>query len=444
MIAKTNSSKSQLWALAAVLVFAIAFGGGGSKYGMANMLVQLAALAALAFNREAFFEFWKSAPFALKSLVGLSILLPALYLIPLPQSVWSALPGRELMVQSYELIGREGWASASVEPVRTLLALTALIVPLALLTIGWSASRERLVQVGWIAVALGLINMLIGIPQVLTNSEVGVLYPENPMPGVLFGTFANRNSTGLFLVGTLALAALLPALPQFRRQELLVRTGACVLLLVAILLTRSRTALVLALLPLGLVGLRVLLSRTDQGKSGLWVALGGMALIAGTGAVVAVAAPGRVGEVLERFDDADTDARAYIWEDAAYSADRFWPLGSGTGTFDDVFHLDESLENLTPRRAGRAHNDYLEVAIEAGIPGLTLVAAWILLLAWLAWRARRSSDRWVAWSGAAALLAIALQSITDYPLRNLSLLGFAGFALLILVRFGTSAREDRP
>lgn len=444
MNAKSNSSKSQLWALAAVLVFAIAFGGGGSKYGMANMLVQLAALAALAFNREAFFEFWKSAPFALKALTGLSILLPALYLVPLPQSVWSTLPGRDLMAQSYELVGREGWASASVEPLRTLLALTALIVPLALLTIGWSASRERLVQVGWIAVALGLVNMLIGIPQVLTNSEVGVLYPENPMPGVLFGTFANRNSTGLFLVGTLALAALLPALPQFRRQELLVRAGACALLLVAIMLTRSRTALVLALLPLGLVGLRVLLARTTQGKSGLWVALGGIALIAGTGAIVAVAAPGRVGAVLERFDDADTDARAYIWEDAVYSVDRFWPLGSGTGTFDDVFQLDESLENLTLRRAGRAHNDYLEVAIEAGIPGLTLVAAWILLLGWLAWRARRSSDRWVAWSGGAALLAIALQSITDYPLRNLSLLGFAGFALLILVRFGSSAREDRP
>ena len=444
MNAKSNSSKSQLWALAAVLVFAIAFGGGGSKYGMANMLVQLAALAALAFNREAFFEFWKSAPFALKALTGLSILLPALYLVPLPQSVWSTLPGRDLMAQSYELVGREGWASASVEPVRTLLALTALIVPLALLTIGWNASRERLVQVGWIAVALGLVNMLIGIPQVLTNSEVGVLYPENPMPGVLFGTFANRNSTGLFLVGTLALAALLPALPQFRKQELLVRAGACALLLVAIMLTRSRTALVLALLPLGLVGLRVLIARTTQGKSGLWVALGGIALIAGTGAIVAVAAPGRVGAVLERFDDADTDARAYIWEDAVYSVDRFWPLGSGTGTFDDVFQLDESLENLTLRRAGRAHNDYLEVAIEAGIPGLTLVAAWILLLAWLAWRARRSSDRWVAWSGGAALLAIALQSITDYPLRNLSLLGFAGFALLILVRFGSSAREDRP
>ncbi|MAY20104.1 MAG: hypothetical protein CL955_05755 [Erythrobacteraceae bacterium] len=444
MNAKSNSSKSQLWALAAVLVFAIAFGGGGSKYGMANMLVQLAALAALAFNREAFFEFWKSAPFALKALTGLSILLPALYLVPLPQSVWSTLPGRDLMAKSYELVGREGWASASVEPVRTLLALTALIVPLALLTIGWSASRERLVQVGWIAVALGLVNMLIGIPQVLTNSEVGVLYPENPMPGVLFGTFANRNSTGLFLVGTLALAALLPALPQFRRQELLVRAGACTLLLVAIMLTRSRTALVLAMLPLGLVGLRVLLARTTQGKSGLWVALGGIALIAGTGAIVAVAAPGRVGAVLERFDDADTDARAYIWEDAVYSVDRFWPLGSGTGTFDDVFQLDESLENLTLRRAGRAHNDYLEVAIEAGIPGLTLVAAWILLLGWLAWRARRSSDRWVAWSGGAALLAIALQSITDYPLRNLSLLGFAGFALLILVRFGSSAREDRP
>ena len=228
MIKHNANAKSLFWALAAIVVAAILFGGGGSKYGMANLLVQLTALAALAFHREAFLTFWKTAPLALRSLVAITILLPLAYIVPLPENLWSALPGRDLVVQSRELIGANGdasnWASASVEPVRTLLAATALITPLAVLAIGWSAPRDRLITIGWIAVALGLANLLLGVPQVLSNSEVGVLYPENPMPGVLFGTFANRNSTGLFLVGTLALTALLPAPAQFGRSARPIRS----------------------------------------------------------------------------------------------------------------------------------------------------------------------------------------------------------------------------
>ena len=167
-------------------------------------------------------------------------------------------------------------------------------------------------------------------------------------------------------------------------------------------------------------------------------------LVIGAVATLGIAAPGRVGDVIERFDGEGEDARAYIWEDAVYSVDRFWPVGAGTGTFDDVFQIDESLENLTPRTAGRAHNDYLEVAIEAGVPGLALIATWLMLLSWLAWKARRSRDRWIAWSGGVVLLAIALQSVTDYPLRNQSVLAFAAFALVLLARFGKSPEETRP
>ncbi|MCM0000318.1 MAG: hypothetical protein NBV68_13110, partial [Erythrobacter sp.] len=93
-----------------------------------------------------------------------------------------------------------------------------------------------------------------------------------------------------------------------------------------------------------------------------------------------------------------------------------------------------SLENLTLRRPGRVHNDYIELAIEAGAPGLALLAAWVVLLAWLTWRARGSAMRWVGWAGSAFILAIALQSITDYPLRIQTILAFAGFALLLLSR----------
>ncbi|AWW72922.1 hypothetical protein CD351_00605 [Erythrobacter sp. KY5] len=443
MTNQTIAERKLFWAGLAILVAAFAFGGGGSKYGSANLIVQLVALVALSFHRAAFFEFWRSAPLALKALIGLTFLLPILHIVPLPPSVWNAFPGRLLMVQALELVDANDWATLSVDPIRTLLALSAVIAPLALLTIGWSAPRDRLITLGWCAVAIGLVNFGLGIPQVLSNSDVGVLYPENPMPGVLFGTFANRNSTGVFLVGALALAALLPMPARFQQLGVWARPAICLLLLLAILLTRSRTAIVLAAIPMGLVAMRFLFARlgsTASVRAG-WLAIVPVVLVIGALGTLAITSPGRVAEVVDRFEGSGTDARAFIWEDAAYSAERYFPVGSGMGTFDDVFQIDESLENMTLRRAGRAHNDYLEIAIEAGLPGLILTAAWLGLLAWLAWRARKAHDRWIAWSGGAFLLAAALQSITDYPLRNQSLLVFGAFALVLLVRFGTDEAE---
>ena len=85
----------------------------------------------------------------------------------------------------------------------------------------------------------------------------------------------------------------------------------------------------------------------------------------------------------DRFAGSTEDARLYLWDDAVYAAERYFPVGSGMGTFDDVFQIDESLENMSVKRAGRAHNDYLEVAIEAGLPGIILIGAWLALLVWL-------------------------------------------------------------
>lgn len=260
------------------------------------------------------------------------------------------------------------------------------------------------------------------------------------MPGVLFGTFANRNSTGLFLVAALALAALLPTPPKVGQAGLALRIVTCALLVLAIVLTRSRTALVLAAIPLGLAALKFVLTQfkgraASVNNRGLLMVIPAILVVAIVGILLALS-PGRFGDVIDRFGSEAEDSRVYIWEDGAYAAGRYWPVGSGMGTFDDVFQIDESLENMTVRRAGRAHNDYLEVAIEAGLPGLALVAGWLALLLWLSWRARRAPDRWIAWSGAAILLAIALQSITDYPLRNQTILALGSYALIILTRFG--------
>jgi O-antigen ligase len=162
-----------------------------------------------------------------------------------------------------------------------------------------------------------------------------------------------------------------------------------------------------------------------------------MASLAALGTV----APGRLAQTLERFESVGEDSRRFFWEDASHSAARYWPVGAGMGTFDEVSGVDESLENLSPRRAGRAHNDFIEVAIEAGIVGVILVVIWIAMIASLAWRARVSSWRWPAWGAAGFLLAIALQSITDYPLRNQTILATASFALLFLTRIAVDRGE---
>ncbi len=432
-------------AVALILLIAFACGGGGGRYGLANLAVQLTAITALALHRQGAQRFAYESPRAVLLLICAALMLPLLQLIPLPVTMWTALPGRDLVARSLELAGPAEWMPISVNPLRTLLALTALITPLAVLIVGWSLPRNRLIDLGWMVAGLGIVTTLLGLVQIGATDGGATIFGAREPGSILLGTFANRNSTGVLLVFALALAALLPT-PRPHPALLIVRLSVCALLLLGIFLTRSRTALVLAVLPAALGGIKAvwwgLRQRRDSGPRGRPVAilLGLLGAAAVGMAALVVAAPGPIGAALERFEAKD-DPRRYIWEDGAFAASRYWPAGTGMGTFDEVFQVDESLENLILRRAGRAHNDYLELAIEAGAAGLALVLAWIVMLTWLTWRARVSSHRWSAWAGSAFLYAIALQSITDYPLRNQTVLAFAGFALLLLVRLGTAERK---
>jgi O-antigen ligase len=44
---------------------------------------------------------------------------------------------------------------------------------------------------------------------------------------------------------------------------------------------------------------------------------------------------------------------------------------------------------VTPVQAGRAHSDWLEWTLEAGLPGLLVLATFLGLVGLLAWRALR-------------------------------------------------------
>ena len=436
-----TQARSLRLALAALLAAAVLIGGGGVAYGFFNFAVQLLALAILASHREQFFTFWRDAPLVLRALAAATIAVPLAALIPLPPELWTQMPGRELAAEAFDAAGGAGWHPLSLDPGRTLVALLGLIVPLTTLALGWNLPRRDLVWLGWLTVALGFANFLLGVPQVLSGGEWGLIYPENPMPGVLFGSFANRNSTGIFLVASLILLMLLPPLRPLPGLAWL-RMGGAAVLATAVVLTGSRSAIALAAAAL-LVGMFGWLQSRRQGAIRPQTLILGAVSVAAMGMASVAALPGSRAEVaLDRFA-LTGDARAYIWEDAGFSARRYWPVGAGMGTFDEVFQADESLENLTERRAGRAHNDYLEAAVEAGLPGLLVVAGWLALIARRSIAACGTPDRKGAWAGSAVLLALALQSLVDYPLRNQALLALAALALVLLMRFGTSGERGQ-
>lgn len=426
--------------LIVLLIIAALFGGGGVAYGLMNLVVQLAALLILALNHGAVRQFFASAPRALVALVVATLALPLLQLIPLPPSVWSTMPGRELVKDALATLGASGqpWFPMTANHSRTLVAFIGLIAPFAVIVAGWRLEGGALLRAMPIVIGLGLLSVALGVVQVLGSDGAGVLYVENPMPGILFGFFANRNSAGLFLVCCLLLLAAMP--PQKSRIfGTLARFLVAVLLALGVVLTQSRTSIVLLALPVALAAFRAISDRIEHSK-GNSIAVSRMFLVAGVGAAaLASLAPmmgeSRLGTVLSRFERTD-DERALIWDDANYTAQRYWPVGAGMATFDEVFQADESLEHLSLRKAGRAHNDYLELAIEAGIFGLVIVAGWALWVAFAAWRAISTTQRWPALAGSGILVAIALQSALDYPLRNQTMLCLAGFAILLLAPKG--------
>ncbi len=258
------------------------------------------------------------------------------------------------------------------------------------------------------------------------------------MPGVLFGFFANRNTTGIFLVCSLLMLTSLSPRKMFSLAWQ-VKIGAAVVLATGVVLTQSRTGIVLLAIPLALAVIRLIVlgiaqrqQSNQRGNTVLHAALGAaLAGIVVAGGMATFVSGSRVDTVLARFEKTQ-ERRPSIWEDSRYAAGRYWPAGAGMGTFDEVFQQDESLEYVSERRAGRAHNDYLEVAIEAGALAIALVAAWALWVAFAAWRAITTPQRWPALAGAGMLMAIALQSLLDYPLRNQAMLCIAAFAVVLL------------
>ena len=426
------------WPCLLVLVVALVLGGGGVRHGLTNLVVQGIALGVILFQPGLLREFLATAPKALVALVALTLILPLLHLVPVPPAMWQALPGREMAVEARDLLGvADEWAPMTLDRARTAIALFALFGPLAvILCLG--RKPEAVLRHGLLVIiGLALLQFGFGVLQFAAGDTLK-FYTTNET-GRFYGFFVGHISSGLFMV--LGLCALVGHYLGTKRDTfaslLYVLCGT--LLLIGIILTNSRSAVALAILPMawaGVIALRKLRNQSRKVKLGL---AAGAAL--GLAVVAIVAATNeRLATTWDRFADLE-DSRPDIWTDTMSGIDRYWPVGSGMGTFDEVFQVEESLETLSVKKAARAHNEFLEIALEAGIAGLLLVASWMVFLAYAFVRGIRSVHAPAIMAAAMALVCIGLQALIYFPLRNMAVLCVAGLLVALLTAPITIKRD---
>lgn len=354
-------------------------------------------------------------------LVVAALILVLVQLIPLPPSVWQALPGRELMVEAARLGGgAQPWRPLSIVPGSTVNAASSLVVPIVTLLLVLALTPAERRRMPAFALILVVAATVVGM---LQFSGAGFDNPLlNDTPGEVSGMFANRNHFALFAAMGCLLAPAWAFADDRRPQWRAPAALALVLLFVLIILASgSRAGMILGLVAVvaGLLlarrGIRRELRRWPR-----WVFL---ALVAGVVAAVAavvlvvVAADRAVSIDRALAIDAGHDMRTRGLPTVWAMIVRYFPAGTGAGSFDPLFRIAEPFALLKLTYFNHAHNDFLEIALDTGLPGLLLLASalgWWVVAGARAWRAPAALPR----LGAAMLLLVVIASLFDYPART--------------------------
>jgi O-antigen ligase len=435
------------------LVLALFLGGGQGTVGEQLLALPGLALILIAGFRIGTSDVRRDRARWFWLLPAALVVLPLLQLVPLPFSVWTMLPGRGAIAT--------GLATASVAPA----AGSWTLAPFATEQILWSAlvpaglfmsavalhGSQRRTLVG-IVLAFAAISALFGLWQLMEGPESGLYLYRITNEGEAVGFFANRNHLAGLLAAALPVAAGMLAdrlrhHPHGMRDlRVWLLTALIVLLAVSATATHSRAGFGLLMVSV-IASVAVLLRARPQGTwAGARPWLRVSALIAGV-LIVQFTLYG----LLVRLEADPLDR--YRWTLAANTLQAAEPAhGTGLGLGSFLYAYDEigdESADIEPY-VNHAHDDYVELWLEGGLPAAVLGATALALIGWQLRKNLRSaqeaqgndtSDRGLRLGAAFALLLIALHSIVDYPLRTLTVATFSG--LLAAVLLGSVRRNGR-
>lgn len=420
-----------------MLVFAPLVRGGNRP--LAQLVLELIGLGLLvyAMQRPRAGERFPAA--LLAGLVGLAGV-PLLHALPLPAAAWAALPGRDEAAAALAAAGvTAGWMSVATVPHEAERALWALLPPLGLFLFAVRLPGADLRRLVWVFVGMAALQAVLGLLQYGAGPESALRFGYEPYGDSAIGTYANRSHLagmlGMALPIALAMLASvifglqreaprrhhgafggLRAMAQAgtRANRLALWAAVCVALILGIVFARSRTGIAVAMV--GLVLTAVLLMRNFGG------AFAGrmMTAVLALGGVLAVTVG--LTPVFARFGlDATQDLRWPMLDVTLDLAMKFFPLGSGAGSFVDVFRTAHPAEIGGEVFVNHAHNDFAEWWMEGGVAAaaVMLLLAAALVQRWrVVWRIRDWSVPHMLQLGAGVgLVMLLLFGLTDYNLR---------------------------
>ena len=425
---------------------------GGSAQGIfANMILQLLGLGLIAWaalttprqegGREQIQLFW---------LIMIALALVAIQLIPLPPAVWTRLGGRNVIADGYRILGTATpWLPLSVAPYDTLSSLLSLIPALAVL-----ATILRIGCKPWMLctalVAGTFAGILLGALQVSSANPATspwYLYAETN-PGLATGFFANANHMADLLVITLPfLAAMLARARESGRDgqsysaAIVFVAGTILVIAVGIALNGSLAGYGLSL---PVLAASALIAFPRARKFSNLLAPAAVVLIIGAIAWLSTT-PLSTASGLQTTAQTSVQSRQEILKTSLLAASEYLPLGSGAGSFAQVYALYEDHDRLDPTTyVNHAHNDYVEIALEAGVPGIFLIVlflGWWARSAWQKWQ-QRSREPYAS-AAVVASAAILLHSFVDFPLRTAAISACFALCLALIVRSRPAPKPDK-
>jgi O-antigen ligase len=424
------------WSAAIVLTLWVAAGGGIINSGYFWVLALSGSWLFAYLIAEGGLAAWRDLPRPAQVAIGFFCVLPLLQCVPLPPSLWHALPGRELAREALALTGdADRWHPLTLTFTATFRSWLVAMWLLALLLSAVRLRLDELVELFRLLVALGAAHLLLGVAQLATGG--GLQLHDSSNPDTLLGFFVNKNHSGLFiaLLFPLAWAALHGERGWDRSRLGWIVTGTLVMF-AALVLTFSRAALGLG--ALAFCWTLFLVNERRVGSAGrLTVAT---VLVLGA-AVTVIASTDIAARSIGRFSGVGTDPRWLFWSWSRQLVPVYFPAGSGIGSFPDVFRVAERLAWVKPTYLNHAHNEYLEQLIEVGAAAPLLWAAVAAMLVGplrRAWQGRDRTAGRLALAGGTVVLLVLLHSGFDYPLRRPAL------AAVFVVALGALLRRQKP
>jgi O-antigen ligase len=379
------------------------------------LIVSLLSLLLLATSVQHFYKFGFSLECGrVLLLAGSGVLLVVLQLVPLPPALWVALNGRQGVSDIFTVLGEQNrWMPLSLTPATTLQNCVALLPGLAAFVSVQLVSPKNALRIAGLIAGIALANIFIALVQNKTG----------------YGFFVNQNFYAAQIYGAIAFVVYIAMVSGENPKWIWILAFLLLVLLVAAIgATGSR-------LSLGLAALSILVS--------LWMALKRAAIsyaqlaMVGVFLVVSVSVVFFGGSSVERMTSLPNafDFRSNVSTVSLESLGAFFPFGSGFGSFASVYQMFETPQMLQPQFINHAHNDWLELLVEGGLPMLALMLTFV----WWFYRAtlrgwQNPDQASLAQPASITIMALLIHSGFDYPLRTASLMALFGLCCGLLAK----------